>query len=67
MQSGVWGSDKLNVFKCERDSFKKAKPAISQEGGPMVVRETKEEAKVPKPKGGHQGQCPGHGASGEGL
>lgn len=37
MLSGVWGGGRckeLSVFQCERDSFRKAKPAVSQDGGP---------------------------------
>ena len=28
------GCKKLSVFQCERDSFRKAKPAVGQDGGP---------------------------------
>lgn len=37
MLSEVWGGGRckeLSVFQCERDSFRKAKPAVSQDGGP---------------------------------
>lgn len=58
------------MLGCEIDNFEKATPATSLgvvRGGQMEVRRTKEETKVSKPMRGHEGQCPGHGASGRAV
>ena len=57
-----WGP-RLSVFECEQGSFKKAKPAVSQEGGHVELRETREESKVLKSRQGHNKQRPRPGAA----